>query len=142
MTHTFDNKTPGGFRLTYTTLASTLKYPCESFGIDPEQKMKHRKKYNFFQTDRKIFQEVCQITNMQLEKNDPLIYKRHPFSFLTEAADDICYRLIDMEDAHRLGIISTPNIEEKLIALIKCMTDTFASKLYKDLHGIEIATQY
>lgn len=44
---------------------------------------------------------------MITESSDPIIYKRHPFVYLVEAADDICYSIIDMEDAHRLGILNT-----------------------------------
>ena len=49
---------------------------------------------------------------MMVESEEPAIFKRHPFVWLVEAADDICYNIIDMEDAHRLGIISTADCEK------------------------------
>jgi dGTPase len=51
--------------------------------------------------------EIAKGTSMILENENPYIFKRHPFVWLVEAADDICYNIIDMEDAHRLGIVST-----------------------------------
>ena len=56
---------------------------------------------------------------MLLESKEPLIYKRNPFVWIVEAADDICYNIIDMEDAHRLGIISSSDCENLFLELIK-----------------------
>ena len=57
--------------------------------------------------------------NLIEENSSPYIFKRHPFVWLVEAADDICYNIIDMEDAHRLGIVSTSDCEGLFYELIR-----------------------
>jgi dGTPase len=116
LTHHFKGKMPGGLSLTYTTLASILKYPCES--VAKTKSKKHRKKYGFFQSEKEIFEKITADTNMYREVDEPLSYFRHPFVYLVEAADDICYRIIDMEDAHRLKIISRQEVEESFLKVI------------------------
>lgn len=115
LTHHFKGKMPGGLSLTYTTLASILKYPCESVA---KNKSKHRKKYGFFQAEKDIFRTIVEDTNMYKDENEPLSYFRHPFVYLVEAADDICYRIVDMEDAHRLKIISRQEVEDAFLRVI------------------------
>ena len=115
LTHHFQGKMPGGLSLTYTTLASILKYPCESVG---KTKAKHRKKYGFFQAEKEIFSTIVEDTHMYKDQDDPLSYYRHPFVYLVEAADDICYRIVDMEDAHRLKIISREEVEHAFLNVI------------------------
>lgn len=115
LTHHFKGKMEGGLSLTYTTLASILKYPCESVA---KSKEKHRKKYGFFQAEKFLFNEIVSDTNMYQAEDSPLAYFRHPFVYLVEAADDICYRIIDMEDAHRLKIISKEEIYENFLNVI------------------------
>ena len=115
LTHHFKGKMEGGLSLTYTTLASILKYPCESIAKNKE---KHRKKYGFFQAEKFTFNEIVSDTNMYQEEDSPLSYLRHPYVYLVEAADDICYRIIDMEDAHRLKIISKEEIHEAFLNVI------------------------
>ena len=104
LTHQQTGKSEGGLQLSYSTLSSIAKYPCEA--IARNKKYLHRKKFGFFQSQKEVFQNIAAATSMSLEGNQPLIYKRHPFVWLLEAADDICYTIIDIEDAHRLGIIS------------------------------------
>lgn len=119
LTHQFNGKSTGGQRLTYTTLASILKYPCESNAVS--KKSKHLSKYGFFQADKETALEIARELNMIQESENPIVYKRHPFVFLTEAADDICYRIIDFEDAHRLGIINNETITTHFLDLIKSL---------------------
>ena len=116
LTHHFKGKMRGGLSLTYTTLASILKYPCESVGVTKSQK--HRKKYGFFQSERDLFTAIVEDTNMYQQSDDPLCFFRHPFVYLVEAADDICYRIIDMEDAHKLKIISREEVEDAFLSVI------------------------
>ena len=116
LTQNLKGRLPGGFWMTNTTLASIAKYPCESSGRD--KKYLHRKKFGFFQSEKEIFQSIASSTNMVEDASDPLIYKRHPFVFLVEAADDICYRIIDLEDAHRLKILSTKEVGELFFNLL------------------------
>ncbi len=112
----YAGKSAGGLRLTYTTLASLLKYPCASNETD--KKYKHRKKYGFFRSDQKIYQEIVENTNMIKDDNADHCYFRHPFVYLTEAADDICYMVIDMEDAHRINILDRVQVENSLLSII------------------------
>lgn len=79
----------------------------------------HRKKIGFFQSEEPIFRAIASHTGMQKEQDNPLAFRRHPFVFLVEAADDICYRVIDFEDAHRLKILHTDEIQEWLLDLLK-----------------------
>lgn len=114
-------KDAGGIQLTFSTLASIAKYPCEA--IVRDKSILHRKKFGFFQNEKDIFLEIAKGTHLIEESNEPYIFKRHPFVWLVEAADDICYNIIDMEDAHRLGIVSTADCENLFFELVKSETD-------------------
>jgi len=123
-------KDDGGIQLTFSTLASIAKYPCEA--VARKKGIIHRKKFGFFQNEKDIFLEIAKATNLILENEEPYIFKRHPFVWLVEAADDICYNIIDMEDAHRLGIVSTADCENLFFELIKSEsndTDKVKNKL-------------
>ncbi len=117
LTHQQSGKDYGGTQLTFTTLAAIAKYPCSSLGKD--KKFVHRKKFGFFETEQEVFTQMANETHMNQESSDPLIYERHPFVWLVEAADDICYNIIDMEDAHRLKIVPTSSVEELFFELIR-----------------------
>ncbi|WP_018614857.1 dGTP triphosphohydrolase [Segetibacter koreensis] len=119
LTHTFKGRLVGGLGLTYTTIASILKYPCEATAID--KKFKHRKKYGFFQSEINAVHAIAGKLGMQREDSDTVIYQRHPFVYLVEAADDICYSIIDMEDANRLGILSHEVVKDSFMHVIKCL---------------------
>ena len=112
----------GGLRLTYATLAAFTKYPKESSTIDKKEisiTKKAYKKFGFFQSEKEIFKSVAEKTGLDY-KNDKQDYLwcRHPLTFLVEAADDICYRIMDLEDGFRLGLISFPETEELIIPLV------------------------
>lgn len=110
-------KDAGGIQLTFSTLASIAKYPCEA--VAKQKGIIHRKKFGFFQNEKDIFLEIAKGTQLISESEEPHIFKRHPFVWLVEAADDICYNIIDMEDAHRLGIVSTSDCENLFFELVK-----------------------
>lgn len=116
LTHSFEGKGNGAFALTYSTLAAIAKYPCESIA-GHEKGILHRKKYGFFQSEQETFKTIAE--ELQIEKviDKPLIYKRHPLVYLVEAADDICYNIIDLEDAHRLKILDFKTVKELLVPL-------------------------
>jgi dGTPase len=116
LTHSFRGRFKGGFGLTYTTIASILKYPCESVAID--KKFKHRKKYGFFQSEKTVMEELAGELGMLKESGEMMSYHRHPFVYLVEAADDICYSIVDMEDAHRLGILSEAEVAGAFLDLV------------------------
>jgi dGTPase len=109
-------KLEGSIGLTFATMASIAKYPCES--IARTKGVLHRKKFGFFQAEKENFQKIASETQMILENDHPIIYKRHPFVWLVEAADDICYNIIDLEDSHRLGIIDHDKCVKLLLDLI------------------------
>lgn len=114
----------GGFRLTYSTLGSILKYPCESSHSFKKGPI-HLKKYGFFKIDEPVFIEVVSKLNMIRDASVPgLAYKRHPFVFLVEAADDICYSIIDFEDAHRLGILDYNTVRDAFLEVIAAGADS------------------
>ena len=119
LTQQQNGKSEGGLRLTYSTLAAIAKYPCESVAKDKSQL--HRKKFGFFQAQKEAFRTIAEKTNMILEQDSPIIYKRHPFVWLVEAADDICYSIIDVEDSQRLGIIDHDKCRKLFLNLVESL---------------------
>ena len=134
LTQQQQGKDLGGLQLTYTTLASIAKYPCESIAKD--KSVIHRKKFGFFQNEKSTFLDIARGTDMLQEGDNPVIYKRHPFVWLVEAADDICYNIIDMEDAHRLGIVNTLDCENLFTDLIKSVNPDDISRVESKLQII------
>lgn len=116
-----NGRSAGGFRLTYSTLGSIIKYPCQSSAS--AKGILHRKKYGYFKIDEAVFVKVAQELNMIKDDSaSGVVYKRHPFVFIVEAADDICYNIIDFEDAHRLGLLSYDEVREAFLSVIQCHT--------------------
>ena len=114
----------GSLRLTYATLGAFMKYPKESLPKKPTKNIAD-KKYGFFQTDKAFFQEVASELGMIANKTGSDIgYERHPLAYLVEAADDICYTIIDFEDGMNLGLVSEDFALEYLIKLVKESIDT------------------
>ncbi len=99
LTHQFNGRRRGGYALTYTTVASIIKYPFASCsGI--------KNKYGYFQSEKVVFKEIMEELGIVQLDNDKEVYARHPLVYLVEAADDICYQIMDIEDAHKLKILS------------------------------------
>lgn len=120
-------KVNGGLRLTYSTLASLAKYPKESH-TSIEKKLiskKVYKKFGFFQTEKKIFEDLANETGLIRFSKTDFAWCRHPLTYLVEAADDICYRIMDLEDGYRLGLVPFRDTENLLNDLIvsKKLTD-------------------
>jgi dGTPase len=104
----------GGLGLTYATLAAFTKYPTSALNAGCKQYVGARK-HGFFEDDRDSFSQIASATGLiQYEKG----WKRHPLAFLVEAADDICYRIIDVEDAFKLDRLSFKDAEELLFAIL------------------------
>ncbi len=99
LSHQFKGRREGGYDLTYTMLASIVKYPYEST-------LATKPKFGFFQSEKEIFEMIALETGLQKIDADGIKYARHPLVFLVEAADDICYQIMDIEDAHKLKILS------------------------------------
>ena len=111
---------PGGLRLSYATLGAFTKYPKGSVSLNPSSHIKD-KKFGFFEPQNVFFQEVAEELGMKKSDNE---FFRHPLAFLVEAADDICYTLIDFEDGINLGWINEEFALEYLIRLVKGTIDT------------------
>lgn len=129
----------GGLRISYATLGAFMKYPKESLPKKPTKNIAD-KKYGFFQTDKDFFQNVASDMGMIPNKSgDNIGFERHPLAYLVEAADDICYTIIDFEDGINLGLVSEDFALEYLIKLVKDSIDT--SK-YKTLETKEDRISY
>lgn len=134
LTQQQNGKSEGGLKLTYSTLSCIAKYPCESIGKD--KTFIHRKKFGFFQSEKTTFMEIAEQTQMIKDDANPLIYFRHPFVWLVEAADDICYNIIDFEDAHRLGIVEHSECVKLLQSLLSCIGGGENDEIEKQLQSI------
>lgn len=95
----------GGLQLTCATLGAFTKYPRQSLPQGSNDKVSE-KKFGFFQAEKNLFKLIADELGLPKVKGDKWKWKRHPLAFLTEAADDICYHVIDFEDGLRLGLIS------------------------------------
>lgn len=120
----------GGLRISYATLGAFMKYPKESLPKKPTSKICD-KKYGFFQSDKSFFNEVAAELGLISNKSgNDIGFERHPLAYLVEAADDICYTIIDFEDGINLGLIQEEFALEYLIKLVKNGIDT---KKYNEL---------
>lgn len=108
LTHQFEGRRKGGFVLTYSTLASIVKYPYSS------KLAGQKSKFGFFKPEEESFRRIADELGMKQLSNEPLKYARHPLVYLVEAADDICYQLMDIEDAHKLKLLTTAETQELL----------------------------
>ena len=111
LTHRFHGRREGGFVMTYSTLASIVKYPHSSLRAG-----KHGK-FGFFCFEEPYYRRIADdlgITRLSAD-GEPLAYARHPLVYLVEAADDICYEIMDIEDAHKLRILSFAETSELLL---------------------------
>lgn len=108
----------GGLRLSYATLGAFIKYPKESLPKKPTNHIVD-KKYGFFQSEKDMFKEVATELGLIRRGDNHLNYNRHPLAYLVEAADDICYTIIDFEDGINLGLIEEDYALEYLIKLVK-----------------------
>ena len=111
LTHQFNGRRKGGFALTHATLASLVKYP---YGSDVPTGKKF--KYGYFASERDTFEEIAREQGVIRLSDDPVRYCRHPLVYLVEAADDITYQVMDVEDAHKLNILSTAETKDVLMA--------------------------
>lgn len=118
LTHSFTGKGNRAYALTYSTLAAIGKYPCESI-LGHHKPLLHRKKHGFFQSEKEVFRKIANELGMISDSEKPLGYFRHPLAYLVEAADDICYGIVDLEDAHRLHILSFNEVKNLLLPLCK-----------------------
>ncbi len=117
LTHQFQGRRKGGFVMTYTMLASIVKYPWSSLSPEADQKGK----LGFFKSEEESFQRIAdELGLIRLSApGEPLRYVRHPFVYLVEAADDICYAVMDIEDAYKLKLLTPAETRELLFAFLE-----------------------
>jgi dGTPase len=102
LTHQFVGRRAGGFVLTYSTLASIVKYPYASIFSDAK-----KQKFGFFDSEKNDFERISKELGIPRLAENLNRYARYPLVYLVEAADDICYQIMDIEDAHKLKILTT-----------------------------------
>ena len=114
LTHQFQGRRKGGFVMTYSTLAAIVKYPFSS-----DLAGQHGK-FGFFESEREVFTRIADDLGMRcLTRQDGSIrYARHPLVYLMEAADDICYEIMDIEDAHKLHLLSFDETADLLLGFV------------------------
>lgn len=107
LTHSNEKKTQqtGGYGLTYPSLAAFIKYPRPSLINNPTKKRSSEKKPGLFQCDIKNYKKIAEGLEIPL-KIEGDRWHRYPLAFLTEAADDICYTIMDLEDGYKHGLVS------------------------------------
>nr|WP_321229031.1 deoxyguanosinetriphosphate triphosphohydrolase [uncultured Psychroserpens sp.] len=129
----------GGLRLSYATLGAFTKYPKESLPKKPTTHIAD-KKYGFFQNEKETFKDIAQELGLvkRGDEND-VSYCRHPLVYLVEAADDICYTIIDFEDGINLGLIQEEFALEYLINLVR---DSIQTKTYNTLQNTQDRLSY
>lgn len=110
LTHQFEGRRKGGFVLTYSTLASIVKYPFSSSLAG------RKSKFGFFVSEEESFRKVADELGLIQLSESPMKYARHPLVYLVEAADDICYQMMDIEDAHKLKILTTEETQSLLMS--------------------------
>ena len=108
----------GGMRLTYATLGAYLKYPwlSKTIASQGDRPASQRAKFGCYQSEKEVLQQIAeQLGLIQLGEYH---YCRHPLTYLLEAADDICYALIDLEDGIVLNMLSYEEVEPIFLDLI------------------------
>lgn len=112
LTHHFNGRRKGGFVMTYSTLASIVKYPFSS------NLSNGKRKFGFFQAEKESYLRIAEELGIKrLESPEgTLKFARYPLVYLVEAADDICYEIMDIEDAHKLKILTTDETKDLLLA--------------------------
>jgi dGTPase len=115
------NKDQYGLKLTFATLGAFTKYPCPALFPERDRKKRSQKKFGFFQSEQNVFAEIA--SDLGLIPQQGTSWSRHPLAFLVEAADDICYSIIDLEDGCRLGLISFDDTVELLSGILGSKLD-------------------
>jgi dGTPase len=127
-------------KLTYTTLAAFMKYPTQSLKTEKLPGRVSQKKFGYFQSEKEICKTI--FDHLQIRKLNEYSWCRHPLVFLVEAADDICYRIIDFEDGIRIGLIPFREGEELLINLVKGGDGLFNEARYKAMDDRDEKVSY
>ena len=112
LTHRFKGRRQGGFVMTYSMLASIVKYPFASSLAG------NHGKFGFFASEAESYKKIADELGISCKSTpgEPLKYARHPLVYMVEAADDICYEIMDIEDSHKLKILSYAETEHLLLS--------------------------
>lgn len=129
LTHQFKGRRRGGFAMTYSTLASIVKYPFEST-------LATKNKFGFFSSEKADFVKVATELGLTPKSgpNGEVQYARHPLVYIVEAADDICYEVMDIEDAHKLRILSTGEV---IRAFMNFFPDDRREHMYRIMEQVD-----
>lgn len=133
LTHRFAGRRTGGFVMTYSMLASIVKYPyastcCDNLILQQEGLVKAGK-FGFFNTEAGIYCKIAEELGIPVASKDKTqkgsydgsgaLGIRHPLVYLVEAADDICYEIMDIEDANKLKLLSFEQTRDLLLAFFE-----------------------
>ena len=111
--HKFRGRRDGGFVMTYSTLASIVKYPYSS------ELKGGKNKFGFFESEENDYSRIAESLGIIKLNQSPLKFVRYPLVYLVEAADDICYQIMDIEDAHKLNLVSTEKAKELFLGFFE-----------------------
>ena len=136
LTHQFEGRREGGFAMTYSTLASIVKYPYISLYSG------NKSKFGFFTSEAESFHRIATDLGIIQYNKEQAKYARYPLVYLVEAADDICYQLMDIEDAHKLRILSTVETKEILYTYLNDKQRERANKIFKVVTDINEQIAY
>jgi len=128
LTHQFEGRRQGGFVMTYSTLASIVKYPYASSAASKKGK------FGFFCSEKELYQRIADELGVFCisQPGEALRYVRHPLVYLVEAADDICYEIMDLEDAYKLKILSYEEVSSLLLDFFDETTKNYILRRIED----------
>lgn len=130
LSHQFNGRRPGGFALTYTMLASIVKYPFESVYAS-------KPKFGFFQSEKENYYRIAEELGINRNPENQNKFIRHPL-VLVEAADDICYQIMDLEDAHKLKILGFEETKNLFLKFYDPVEDkTIIESINKTLQAVD-----
>ncbi|MBE7636478.1 deoxyguanosinetriphosphate triphosphohydrolase [Sneathiella sp. P13V-1] len=107
----------GGLRLTYATLGTFMKYPRVSSIANPLARDQAAKKFGVMQSEAEFFREIAAEIGL-IRRGHEDYWCRHPLTYLVEAADDICYLVVDIEDGFKLGRLEFTETEELMLEIL------------------------
>lgn len=134
LTHRFNGRRTGGFVMTYSMLASIVKYPFSSSLAGEHGK------FGFFNSEKNDYRKIADELGIICKHNEDenLAFARHPLVYLVEAADDICYEIMDIEDSHKLKILSYQETER---LLLNFFDEENQEKILNRIHNEELTDQ-